>query len=72
MTTKEMILDYLENVGTLTVGTCYNEIGTVDLRARVSELRKEGYLILSRPVTKRNRWGKKIRYNEYMLMGGAR
>ena len=72
MTTKEMILDYLANVGPLTVASCLSEIGTVDLRARVSELRKDGHMILSRPITRRNRWGKKITYNEYTLMGGTR
>lgn len=71
MTTKEMILDYLQTVGPLTVGTCYQEIGTVDLRARVSELRRDGYMILSRPITKRNRWGKKITFNEYSMGGKA-
>lgn len=71
MTIKEMILDYMANVGPLTVGTCYTEIGTVELRKRVSELRQEGYLILDRPITRRNRWGKKVTFNEYTLFGGA-
>lgn len=70
MTTKEMILDYMANVGPLTVATCLSEIGTVELRKRISELRSEGYVILSRPVSRRNRWGKKVTYNEYSLMGG--
>lgn len=71
MTIKEMILDYLQNVGPLTVATCMTEIGTVELRKRVSELRQEGYVILSRPIRKRNRYGTKIEYNEYTIMGGA-
>ena len=70
MTTKEMILDYLENVGPLTVASCMAEIGTVELRKRISELREEGYLILSRPITRPNRYGRKITFNEYTLMGG--
>lgn len=70
MTIKEMILDYLQNVGPLTVASCLTEIGTVELRKRVSELRREGYLILSRPIKRRNRYGTKIAYNEYTLIGG--
>ena len=71
MTIKEMIIDYLKNVGSLTVATCLSEIGTVELRKRVSELRREGYPILSRPVKHRNRYGKMIEHNEYYLLGGA-
>ena len=67
MTTKEMILDYLTNVGPLTVASCMTEIGTVDLRARVSDLRKDGHFILTRPITKTNRWGKKVTFNEYSM-----
>lgn len=67
MTTKEMILDYLQKVGPLTTATCLSEIGTVDLRARVSELRRDGHFIFARPITKRNRYGKKITFNEYSM-----
>lgn len=71
MTIKEMILDYLQNVGPLTVASCLTEIGTVELRKRVSELRREGYFILSRPIKRQNRYGTWIEYNEYSMGSGV-
>lgn len=67
MTTNEMILDYLQNVGPLTSATAFTEIGTLKLTSRISELRRDGHLILQRPITRRNRYGKKITFNEYSM-----
>lgn len=70
MTTNEMILDYLQHYGPLTSAKAFEEIGTLKLTTRISELRREGYLIFDRPIKKKNRWGKTITYNEYS-MGAA-
>ena len=67
MTTNEMILDYLRNVGPLTSAKAFEEIGTLKLTTRISELRRDGYLILQRPITKLNRYGKTITFNEYSM-----
>jgi hypothetical protein len=39
----------------------------VDLQHAIYELRKEGYLITDKWITKINKQGKKIKYKEYRL-----
>ena len=39
----------------------------VDLQHAIYELRKEGYLISDKWITKTNKHGKRIKYKEYRL-----
>jgi len=67
MTEKEMLLDYLQNVGPLTSAQWFYEAGSLKLTTRVSELRSEGYTIFQRRIKKPNRWGQMRRFNEYSM-----
>ena len=42
---KERVLDWLENVGPLTVKTAMNELNINSLPARIMDLRRDGYPI---------------------------
>lgn len=64
---KEIVLHYLEANGTITTFECYSKLEIVDLQKAINLLRKEGYQISDRWISKRNRLGRKIKYKEYKL-----
>ena len=66
-TQKMIILDYLENNGTITTWESQADLGILDPQHYIMELRKEGYLITDKWVVSTNRYGKKVKYKEYRL-----
>jgi hypothetical protein len=46
---------------------CYLQLQIVDLQHAIYELRKEGYNIVDKWITKTNRLGKRIKFKEYRL-----
>jgi len=69
---QDRILEYLINHDHITSATSITSLGIMDLRKRVSELRRMGYSIEDRMVTKENRYGKKVSYKEYFLGKGEK
>ena len=67
MTQKEIILDYLTNVGELSKGEAFDKLGITKLDTRVSELRAEGVNIKSRNHKIKTRYGKKSHYFTYYI-----
>lgn len=65
MTQNSMILELLHDW--LSPAEAFRETGSMKLSTRVSDFRKAGYEIESRKVTKKNRFGKTIHYNEYRI-----
>lgn len=67
---KKRILKYMHDFGSITTYDAFKDIGCTKLTTRISELRKEGYLIIGTAETSTNRYGEKVTYNRYR-MGGA-
>ena len=66
MTQCEQLLDYLERNGSITGWECVLELGISNYKARISELRQDGYDIELVWETGVNRYGKKTRYGRYV------
>jgi hypothetical protein len=64
---KLQILNYLEKHKTINSFKCFIELQIVDLQHAIYELRKEGYNISDKWITKTNKKGKSIKYKEYRL-----
>ena len=67
MTQEQKILDYLEKHPYITSRSAVIDLGIIDLRKRVSVLRKSGFPILDSWQTSENRYGEKVRYKLYYL-----
>ena len=67
---KKRILKYMNDFGSITTYDAFKDIGCTKLTTRISELRKEGYLIIGTAESSTNRYGEKVTYNRYRL-GGA-
>ena len=67
MSQKEMVLQYIQRNGSITDMEAADEIGCRRLSGRVFELRQEGYPIITKWVSCKNRYGKTVRYGEYTL-----
>lgn len=66
-TQKEMILNYIAEFGSITNREAMIDIGIGGLRARISELRREGFDIKAISETSKNRYGKDATYNRYYI-----
>ena len=67
MTIPEMIIAYLEEFGSITTMEAASQIGTVDLRKYISDLRRGGYDIKDKVVTSTNRYGHPVSYKRYYM-----
>ena len=68
MNQREMILQYIQDYGSITSYEAYIDLGVTQLATRVKELKEEGYLFSYEWITKKNRYGKPIRFKEYTLV----
>lgn len=64
-----MVLDYINEVGSITALEAINELGVLRLASRISDLKKRGYNIESKMVNVLNRRGKTCRVKRYWLGG---
>jgi hypothetical protein len=69
LTQRDKIIRHLEAFGTITPMEAIRDYGIMRLASRVSELRKEGYIIVTDMVHGYNRFNEKTRYAEYHLGG---
>ena len=67
MTQCEMVKRHLEEIGSITPGTAIEEYGIFRLSARIADLRDEGMNIVNDMETRKNRYGKKVRFARYRL-----
>ncbi len=66
-TQNERILAMLESGRCITVFQLH-QIGINSATARISELRKQGYIIKHRDKTMKNQFGVNVKYREYWLV----
>lgn len=67
MTQKELIIQYMNDFGSITTIEAFSDLGITKLTTRISELRRDGYVIASKRIEKKNRYGKKVKFNRYWL-----
>ena len=68
----EKLLTYLQKNGSITGLECINNLGVLNYKARISDLRKLGWDIETTWVKKRSLDGVKITYARYVLKGEER
>ena len=64
----EQILDYMKQFGSINPLQALQDIGCFRLASRISDLKKQGYSIISERVNYNNRLGEAKHFNEYRLM----
>lgn len=67
MTQCEMIQRHLIEFGSITPGTALEEYGCFRLSARIADLKAMGMNIITESETRKNRFGKKVRYARYRI-----
>lgn len=63
----DQILAVLESGGTLTALDALEGFGCSRLASRITDLKRKGYPVASRMVTRRNRYGRLCRVAEYYM-----
>ena len=65
-TQTQRVLDYIHENGSITQLEALKELGVMRLASRISDLKKQGYLIISKSEAVKTRYGKTYikRYSE--------
>ena len=63
----EQIVEYMKRFGSINPLQALYDIGCFRLASRISDLRKQGYPIISERVNYKNRLGEAKHFNEYRL-----
>lgn len=71
VTQCELILDYMDEFGSITPLEAIRDLGVYRLASRISDLKKKGYPIHSDWETVPNRRGKTTNIKRYSLQGGV-
>lgn len=67
MNQRERIYDYIVVFGSITPMEAFSDLGITKLASRVSEMREAGVNIIGEWESKKNRYGRKVRYMRYRL-----
>lgn len=70
-TQNQRILQYMEDFGSITQIEALKDLGVMRLASRVSDLRRQGYPIISRVERVKNRYGETCRVSRYSMGSGA-
>lgn len=68
MSDQTRILEYMANHKGITCKECEREIGTTELRKRISELKAKGFIITDTWEEGVNRVGSPTRFKRYFLL----
>lgn len=71
MTQIQMVLDVLKSGDSITSMEAFNEFGITRLSSIIYDLRKKGYEIASENIEITNRFGNKVQFARYRLVGQA-
>ena len=66
------LLEHLKDYGTITQAEALAEYGCMRLGARIYDLKRKGYAIVSERAEGRNRYGETVRFARYRLDRGDR
>lgn len=70
-TQNQRILDYMAKYGSITPLDAMLDLGVMRLASRITDLKKQGYPIVSKFETVNNRHGEKCRIKRYSLDEGG-
>lgn len=68
-TQVERVLQYLQDFGSITRIQAMQDLGIMNIGARISELRQSGVAIKSTYIKCKNRYGEQTKYCKYTLIG---
>ena len=64
---KDRILDYIRKFGSITSWEAYQDLGVMQLGARIDQLQKDGYVFRTEWEHKKNRYGEAVSFKRYYL-----
>lgn len=67
VTQKDRILQYIRQFGYITSWQAYQDLGIMQLGARIDQLQKEGYEFETEWENKKNRFGEPVSFKRYYL-----
>lgn len=67
MTQKERIIEYINQFGSITSWQAYQDLGIMQLGARIDQLQKEGYVFKTEWEQQKNRYGEPVSFKRYYL-----
>lgn len=70
ITQSQRVLEYIEQFGSITQLDALRDLGVMRLASRISDLRGQGYKIISEPEAVTNRFGETCRIKRYSLEVG--
>ena len=69
MTQRDLIVQYMQEYGSISPMEAFNDLGITKLATRISEMIKDGVAISKVEETRQNRFGKSVTYMRYSLKG---
>ena len=70
-TQAQRVLDYMERFGSITQLEALRDLGVMRLASRISDLRKQGYVIKGETESVMNRFDEKCSIKRYSLVVGT-
>lgn len=70
-TQTERVLDYMREFGSITQMDALHDLGVMRLASRISDLKRDGHIIQSKPEAVKNRYGESCYIKRYSLGGEA-
>ena len=67
LTQNERILDYIEEFGSITQLEALRDLGVMRLASRISDLKRQGYPIISTNESVKNRYDETCRIKRYSM-----
>ena len=64
---KDRIRNYIRQFGSITSWEAYQDLGVMQLGARIDQLQKEGYVFRTEWESKKNRYGENVSFKRYYL-----
>jgi hypothetical protein len=66
-TQKQRIINYIRQFGSITSWEAYQDLGVMQLGARIDQLKKDGYEFTTEWENKKNRYGEDVSLKKYYL-----
>lgn len=67
ITQKDRIINYIREFGSITSWEAYQDLGVMQLGARIDQLQKEGYVFKTKWEHKKNRYNEDVSFIRYYL-----
>ena len=67
ITQSQRVIEYIERFGSITQLEALKDLGVMRLASRISDLKKQGYPIISSVETVKNRYGENCYIKRYRL-----